>query len=198
MIQSKYFSQRSYGVRQVTKVQLADGLLKLIVLGSVTVTALIAPNSLKVLDKPLQRFLNSMDKRERERQITEALSYLRYRKLITEDYQHGIKITQKAIRRLDTREINAINITPLAKWDGVWRIVFFDIPEASKSKRDQFSGHLKRLGFGVLQRSVFICPHPCRAEVALLARYYDIRQFVTYIETSYIDNDTPLKEHFKL
>lgn len=185
-------------MKQVTKSRLGDGLLKIIVLGSATAVSLTAPNSLKALDKPLRVFLNKMDERERQRHISEALSYLRYKQLISDDYQHGLQITAKAIKRLNTLEINAISITPQGKWDGSWRIVFFDIPEALKSKRDQFSSHLKRLGFGLLQRSAFICPHPCKEEVILMAKYYKIDRFVTYIETSYIDNDTPLKEHFNL
>lgn len=185
-------------MKQVTKAKLADGLLKIIVLGSSTTLGLCAPNSLKALDTPLRRFLETMDKRERERHISEALSYLRYKQLITDDYQHGLQATKKAYKKLDNQEVRAMTITPRDKWDGSWRIVFFDIPEVSKSKRDQFSGHLKRLGFGVLQRSVFICPYPCREEVTLLAAYYDIARYITYIETSYIDNDAPLKEHFNL
>lgn len=185
-------------MKQITKARLSDGILKIIALSSVTAAGLLAPNMLKSLDKPLRHFLDKMDMRERERQISEALSYLRYKRLIVDDYQHGLKITEKASRRLDSLEINAIGITPQGPWDGTWRIVFFDIPEPLKSKRDQFSGHLKRLGFGVLQRSVFICPYPCREEVTLMAKYYKIDRFVTYIETSYIDNDTPLKKHFNL
>lgn len=185
-------------MKQVTKARLADGLLKVIALTSVTVVGLVAPNSLQLLDKPLQRFLNSMDENERERRIGEALAYLRYAQLITDDYQHGLQITHKAKRRLDAREARALSITAPANWDGIWRIVFFDIPESHKTKRDYFTSHLKRLGFAVLQRSVLLLPYPCREEVTLLARYYTVAEYVTYIETAYIDNDVPLKEHFNL
>lgn len=185
-------------MKQMTKARIADGLLKAIALGSVTMVSLTAPNALKTLDRPLQKFLDTMDERERARQIAEALSYLRYRKLITDNYQHGLQITERAARHLDKIEINNLSITPSAHWDKTWRIVFFDIPETHKTGRDGFAARLRALGFGVLQRSVFICPYPCREEVALLARYYRVDTYVTYIETSYIDNDTPLREHFNL
>ncbi len=185
-------------MKRVTKARLADGLLRVLVLGSVTSAALIAPNGLQLLDKPLQKFIASLDEKERKRKIAEALAYLRYRGLVQDDYQHGLRLTKKAEHRLQQQEVEAICITPAKRWDGVWRIVFFDIPEPMKTKRDQFAARLKHLGFGVLQRSVFICPHPCRDEVVQLARYYAVDQYTTYIETSYIDNDTPLKEHFEL
>lgn len=177
---------------------MADGLLKVIAVTSVTTLALTAPNSLQMLDKPLQKFLDKMDEREQQRRISEALAYLRYARLITDKYQHGLRITDKGRQRLDRRELLALTITPPKVWDGVWRIVFFDIPEVRKTGRDGFAARLKSLGFGVLQRSVFILPYPCCEEVTLLARYYEIEKYATYIETSYIDNDAPLKEHFNL
>ena len=103
-------------MKQVTKGRLADGLLQVLVVGSVTAAALIAPNSLKALDKSLQRFLNKMDERERQRTLSEALSYLRYKQLVVDDYQHGLKLTDKALKRLDTLEVNSLSITPMTPW----------------------------------------------------------------------------------
>lgn len=185
-------------MKQITKARLADELLKIIAVTSVTTIALAAPNSLQLLDKSLQKFLDRMDERERQRRIGEALAYLRYARLVSDDYQHGLRITNKGRQRLDRRELSALTVTPPKKWDGVWRIVFFDIPETQKTGRDGFAARLKGLGFGVLQRSVFILPYSCREEVTLLARYYEVEKYVTYIETSYIDNNAPLKEHFNL
>ena len=35
------------------------------------------------------------------------------------------------------------------EWDGLWRLVFFDIPEQERSHRDRFRKHLKAHGFGL-------------------------------------------------
>ncbi len=45
------------------------------------------------------------------------------------------------------------------EWDGKWRVVIFDIAEASKSLRDRVRNKLKELGFGMLQESVWVTPH---------------------------------------
>mgnify|MGYP003603472729 CR=1 FL=1 len=90
-------------------------MLQILVMGSVTAAARIAPNSLKTLDKSLQRFLNKMDERERQRTLSKALSYLRYKQLVV-DYQHGLKLTDKALKRLDTLEVNSLSITPMTPW----------------------------------------------------------------------------------
>lgn len=55
------------------------------------------------------------------------------------------------------------------KWDGKWRVVIFDIKEEEKKTRDILRLKLRQLGFGMLQKSVWITPH----DLAL-----DFRQFV--------------------
>lgn len=45
------------------------------------------------------------------------------------------------------------------KWDEKWRIVIFDFPEKLRSKRNTLREKLINLGFGKLQRSVYISPH---------------------------------------
>ncbi len=52
---------------------------------------------------------------------------------------------------------------PLAKWsnyswDGKWRMVIFDVEEKQRQGRDMVRSKLKELGFGMLQRSVWISP----------------------------------------
>ena len=44
------------------------------------------------------------------------------------------------------------------QWDKRWRIVIFDIPEDRRIARDRFRRYLKVLGFGNVQRSIWISP----------------------------------------
>lgn len=46
------------------------------------------------------------------------------------------------------------------RWDGNWRIVFFDIPETQSAVRKRLDRGLRRLGFGYLQDSVWVSPDP--------------------------------------
>lgn len=45
------------------------------------------------------------------------------------------------------------------EWDKKWRIVIFDIEETSKRIRERLRNKLKELGFGMLQKSVFVSPY---------------------------------------
>ena len=45
-------------------------------------------------------------------------------------------------------------------WDGMWRMVLFDLPEEDRALRGKMRGKLFAAGFGCLQRSAWISPHP--------------------------------------
>lgn len=45
------------------------------------------------------------------------------------------------------------------KWDKRWRVVIFDIEEVNRNARDSLRKKLKELGFGMIQKSVFVSPH---------------------------------------
>ena len=45
-------------------------------------------------------------------------------------------------------------------WDGLWRLVIYDIPEVDRRLRSKLRRELSNNGFGFLQKSVWISPHP--------------------------------------
>lgn len=60
-----------------------------------------------------------------------------------------------------------INLQRLSKkyWDGIWRIVIFDIEEKARHTRNMLRNKLKSLGFAMWQESVYITPHPVAEEM---------------------------------
>jgi len=176
---------------------LIDNLLRLIALAGITSAILLAPNAVQMLDKPLQKLFKKLDENEQKREIAKVLMYMKYKKLITDNYEHGLNLTPKARKRLKQLSFDEISIPKPRKWDKKWRIVFFDIPEDIKSQRDGFAAKMRILGFKVLQRSVFVHPFPCNEEVARIAMHYHVRRYISYIETDHIDNESILLRRFR-
>jgi len=56
------------------------------------------------------------------------------------------------------RDFSITNLTK--RWNKHWVIVIFDIEEKSKAVRERFRNKLKSLGFGMLQKSIWISPLP--------------------------------------
>lgn len=75
-------------------------------------------------------------------------------------------------------------------WDGKWYIVTFDIPEASRKRRDAFRERLKRLGFGKLQASVWISPLNYLANIESLVKFYHMENWVIPSATDKLGRET--------
>ena len=66
---------------------------------------------------------------------------------LTEQGKRFIKAHQESVRRFPYT------------WDKKWRLVVFDIPEEKRKSRDHLRRYLKMLGFGKVQRSIWISPY---------------------------------------
>lgn len=54
------------------------------------------------------------------------------------------------------------------KWNGRWHLVLFDLPAADGTARNRLRNALRARGFGWLQNSVWVGPHPLPDQDALL------------------------------
>ncbi len=85
-----------------------------------------------------------------------------------------IELTEKGRKRALRYHADDLTISTPPRWDRVWRVLVFDIPEQHKQARETFRFHLKKLGFYPLQRSVFILPYPCRDKIDFLSELYGV------------------------
>lgn len=108
-----------------------------------------------------------------------------------------LKLSKKGELKTLSYNFDRMKIHPYS-WDGKWRLVVFDIPEALRRGRDALRDKLKNLGFYELQKSVFIFPYECHDEIEFLIEFFDLRRFVRHGLLENIDNDLHLKRVFKL
>jgi|GEM_PF-643603 len=97
-----------------------------------------------------------------------------------------IKITQKGKRKVLQYDFIKMELKIPKKWDGLWRMVIFDIPEDRKKVRDAISFKLKNLGFEPLQKSVFVFPYECRDEIDFVGEFFYARKYLRYLEIKHI------------
>lgn len=83
-------------------------------------------------------------------------------------------------------------------WDGRWRVVFFDICENDKKKRNKLRKYLKRLGMYNYQKSVWISPYDCDLEVKYIREVLDIPHEIKTGLMIKIENEEELKGIFGL
>jgi len=86
------------------------------------------------------------------------------------------------------------------KWDGKWRAIVFDIPEATRRERNFLRKELKQVGFKELQKSIWIYPYDIKKEMLALLKLWktDFTGDIRFFEINKIEEDKDLKKHFKL
>ena len=164
--------------------------------GAVISMAMVAPGVVLVA-KP---FLDWQ--RYDKRRIREALKKMKRRRIIEfRENKNGetiIKITKKGKERVLKYKLQDLTIPKPNKWDGLWRIVIFDIPNKKKLARDTLRNKLQNLGFYKIQKSVFVYPYECEDEIEFIKAIFNIQQYVLLIRAKEIDNEELLHHHFNL
>ena len=89
-------------------------------------------------------------------------------------------------------------VTRTKEWDGKWRIVIFDVPEKRKSVRNVFRSCIKRLGFQLLQYSIWVSPFGDFDEIQHLAKEYKMEKCVVLIIADKISNELLYRKKFGL
>ena len=77
-------------------------------------------------------------------------------------------------------------------------MVFFDVPEIEKQKREFLRKYLKKLGFYRYQKSVYIFPFECKKEVELIKKIVEGAKYMKYIVASEIEEEEKIKKYFNL
>jgi len=108
-----------------------------------------------------------------------------------------IKITDKG--RIQTLKFKLAEMKPpKVRWDGKWRMVFFDIAELERGKRDRLRIYLRQLGMERMQESVWVSPYDVFDQVKYLREVLGVPHGVKLAELDWIENESELKEIFDL
>jgi CRISPR-associated endonuclease Cas2 len=111
------------------------------------------------------------------------------------DGQVILTLTENGKKKVLRYQLESMKLPKLKKWDNLWRVIIFDIPEEKKTARELFRKKLKDLGFYQLQKSVFISRIECKNEIDFLRHTFEISQYVTYILAKEISSIALKKQH---
>lgn len=162
--------------------------LKTIGICAVLVGAIMAPNIIKLL-KPLTYRKRYQYKKIIKKLADEKVIYL---------FGEKIALTKKGQELVRKIQIDEITIEHPDKWDSVWHLVSYDIPEDKKSERDFFRKKIMDLGFKVIQDSLWVFPYNCKEEIAVISQSLGISPYVAYLKTNNLPQQDKLIKYFGL
>jgi len=97
-------------------------------------------------------------------------------KKIKKEQKIHLRLTEQGKGFINKHRKTARRISPA--WDKKWRIVIFDIPENKRNLRDRLRRYLRTLGYGNVQRSIWISPHDF---TEIIRRYAEKMKLSEYI-----------------
>lgn len=176
-------------------------LLGLLIAGIITIAA-SSPYFALRLPKVLAQVLKKRNYLKGKREGFNNTFYYLKRKgyLIIEKRQNQIYIslTKKGKKRAGKYQIDDLKIKKSEKWDGLWRIVIFDIPDLTRMKREALRGKLKELGFCLFQKSVWVYPYDCQKAIILLRGFFGLKTTQLTLIEGKIEEDIILRKAFGL
>lgn len=185
------------GIMKSGSIEAARYLLAGAAVCGILAVAVVAPNIFSAFGKMgvHRRFY-------KKNNFNKAFKNLRERNLIKIIKKDNGKIyfqtTSKAKKELLNFCYKEMKIARPEKWDGLWRIVIFDIPKKLDYVRDALRRKLKELEFYQLQKSTFMCPFECEDEINFLKDLYEAEDYIKLIKAVHIDGADILKEKFKI
>ena len=84
------------------------------------------------------------------------------------------------------------------KWNGKWFLVFFDVPEIQRNKRNYLRKFLVDIGFYQYQKSIYIFPYECEKEIILIKKIVEGAKYMKYLVAEKIEDEKLIKSFFKL
>lgn len=134
--------------------------------------------------------------------IRQALARMRMQNLIRynpRDLDAPLMLTKKGLARRDRYECRNLKTRwKDKKWDYLWRLAIFDIPESARHLREQLRHELYAMGFVMLQESVYVIPFECTKEADTLMRQLMIRRdrLIICVTPSLGRHEERIRRHF--
>lgn len=189
-------SKYKYYFRKPRSEIVKDVFKTLILVGAISIAG-NSPHFLSDIWKGYQKWRKYPKKKLRD--AFSSLLKQGYVEVIEKNHQIFVTLTEEGRKKAGWLQIGALEIKKPKRWDGKWRLVIFDIAELKKIHREAFRGKLKELGFCQLQKSVWIYPYDCRAEIDLLRDFFGLnREELRLIVAEDVGSDRKLITNFDL
>ena len=152
----------------------------------------------KIAEHLPQESMAELESKGGIKEILRITRYLKHRNYIEKEGRGGLataQITAEGIGRLEELEFNNLSLGE-EPWDGLWRVVTFDIPESHRTARSALRRLLRQLGFKQLHLSVWIHPLPCSDEIRFIRDRYGVDEHITLLEVKTFDEEQKFKQLF--
>lgn len=190
------------------KVKLKRGQLYWYILEVIGMTLISGGNPLRpIIPMAVKEIINTLKKikqlKVEEIKIKKSLKNLEQKEIIDLEEKDGkVFVRLKDKNNLTVIKYSIRTLLNLKKknkkWNKKWFLVFFDVPEIQKNKRNYLRRLLIYIGFYRYQKSIYIFPYECENEIKLIKKIVEGTKYIKYIIAEKIEDENQVKTFFKL
>lgn len=195
-------------MKNIEEVKLKRGQLYWYILEVIGITLVSGGNPLRpVIPLAIKEIINAIKKIKninvKEKKIINSLKSLEKKEIINIEEKNDnifVKLIDKENPTIIKYSIKAIlDFKKKEKvWKRQWFMVFFDVPEIQRNKRDYLHNYLQKIGFYRYQQSVYIFPYECEREINLIKKIVEGVKYIKYIVANSIEDEERIKAYFKI
>jgi DNA-binding transcriptional regulator PaaX len=129
----------------------------------------------------------------------QSIQYLKRKGLIrtfVESNKRYAELTPAGQQYYIAKRFENLVVPRPSTWDGLFRVVIFDIPENRKSIRDIFRRKIESLGFKQIQKSVFVYPFECKPELDIICQKFSTGRYLKYMIAEIIEGEDEIIDRF--
>lgn len=182
-------------IKDTTKEEVVGIIFSILLIAGVLVVAATMPSTIQLF-----KYFGRKKPHEQWR-IRRSVSRLEKNGIIRKRFVGGQEcfvLTPSGKERAMRYKLRSMTINPQKKWDGLWRIVMFDISEDKRSARRAIGHAIQKLGCLQYQKSVFITPYPCAEEIDFAGECFGVRKHIRLITAKQVDGIEEARKHFLL
>lgn len=161
----------SEDARYITKL-----VLVLIAAGAFSAAAIIAPGGAAGLAQLLKPLITN--RRRRSRVVQRLTKDRLFSARVDRNGRVVINLTKRGQAVALKAHAEALSLVKPKVWDKQWRLVLFDVPEKDRAGRDVLRRKLRDLGFLQIQKSAWLLPWPCEAELRLFRERFGLEDTI--------------------
>lgn len=110
--------------------------------------------------------------------------------ILKSDNKNYLRLTEKGKSKLDRLQVEGEGALVSRTWDGFWRIIILDIPEARKNEREALRYLLKKANFKCIKNTVWVSPHPYEHLFKNIKKDLGLSTELMIIVTDKLDEET--------
>lgn len=191
-----YTSAKRFLESDTLAAEITKTVLAVVALSPIIFVGAMAPNVFQALKPYMKKGKHTVREVGRAIDVLDRSKYLSITR--SAEGKTKIIITKKGMRQARKLSLETLKLRIDPHWDGKWHLLFYDIPVKYNAARVAFHRMASEAGMFQLQKSLWVYPYSCEAEILFVANFFGVAEYINFAVADSLFDEDKLLKHFQL